>query len=78
MESNSVWGFGCIHVWMSGNDGAADSKLHEEILQQNVTASVCDLNRRRVMQRDYHPKHWSKSKLQYNQMMFCIYKDQLQ
>ncbi len=72
MECNSVWRFGRICVWMSGNDGAANSKLHEEILQQNVTASVCDLNRRRVMQHDFYPKHWSKSKLQRKQKMFCI------
>lgn len=64
MECNSVWRFGRIHVWMSGIDGPVNSKRLQEILQQNATASVCDLNRRWVMQHDYDPKHWSKSKLQ--------------
>ena len=44
-------------------DGTMNSGLYQQILQENIRVSVCELklNRRLVMQQDNNPKHTSKS-----------------
>ena len=44
-------------------DGTMNSGLNQQILHENVRASVCELklNRKWVMQQDDDPKHKSKS-----------------